>query len=375
MKAQSRLLILCIGAVFVFVISAATAYGYFDVLDDSAGNELGTGEWQSSNGLIAYLNSRDTSLTTGGTADDALDYYASLFFDQPVFNSEGKLASGELKSAYSGYSENDVKKLIDAAAEYGKSFLAPDTAGAPRLLSAGNVSEVSVPVVALQAGASAQIQKILLPADLTDDIYWAPITYTVSIELPGYDISDWAAELLYTPPGGAGYTFSYQYLIRDATSYNVNRAQGQIEKASNALSLIHSDVFVSLSVFRPKNNAYASSTFVHTLKKPSYGSWCRFVSGPNLKLGAPSGSTTGSQQQLEALTPATRTGLILMGKSNGTKVEARVGFYNRGTAASQIAAIPLIISVSRGTSAGHSPDLSIVPIIKIRAFAGDVWSG
>jgi hypothetical protein len=358
----------------MFIAFAATAYGYFDVLYGATGGKLHTGEWRGPNALIAYLNSRDNSLASGGTSSEALQYYGNLFFDNTVFDNNGKLLSGNLKPAFSSYSEDVLKDFIDACAEYGKHFLTADTTGIPRLLSYGDATEASVYVPNLRPGQTEQAYKILLPANLAEDIYWAPVTYAISMELPGCNISDWSIELLYSPPGGMGNTFAYQYLVRDATSHNVNRAQGQTEKASNALSLIRTDIDNSLIVFRQQKNAYTASTFVHTLQKPSSGLWSRFLSGPNMQLGKPTGSTIGPQQQLDTLSPASRTGMILMGKSNGTKTEILVGFYNRGTAANPITAIPLILNISRGTSPGFSPDISIVPAIKIRAYAGDVWS-
>ena len=96
------------------------------------------------------------------------------------------------------------------------------------------------------------------------------------------------------------------------------------------------------------------------------------------------GTPIGAQQEiLLNNNPATRTGLILIGKSNGLISELRIDIpERRARTGDSIPIIPLAIVISRGleldANGNPLPEQSsamIPPQIKLRVIEGTVWIG
>ncbi|MDD4077501.1 MAG: hypothetical protein PHT03_05945, partial [Bacilli bacterium] len=81
--------------------------------------------------------------------------------------------------------------------------------------------------------------------------------------------------------------------------------------------------------------------------------------------------------------PKKRTGLILIGKANGTKVELKLDIpHRRPRTGNSVPIIPLIIVVSRGLELDLNgnplsiqSDLMIEPVITLRVIEGSIWVG
>ncbi len=357
---------------------AGTTYGYFDVLSNESGLNLSIGDWDLETDAIEYLNNRSPEITgTDGSVVNYLDYVADIIWSDAVYNGAGDLVSGSIRPQYASYPPEEIKRIIDTIISYTDNFLTADDSGDIVFPERLSVTQIELPFDAfLSPGESAQFSASLLAADLYDDVYWSPIMYSISIEgADGANISDFALELLYAAEYAG--RFGYQYLIKDSTSYNVNRAQGRISANDNSPYYVTSEQFTDIYAYELSGSSYSKATYRHYINEPMYGEWSRFTEGAMLYLDKPSGSPIGSQQQINS--NKTKIGLSLIGKANGTASELRIGFFDRGRTGDLIKNIPLIINLSRGVMLdgnGNPLDYSAAatkPVIKIRLVSGDIW--
>jgi|AGTN01.2.fsa_nt_gi hypothetical protein len=382
MKRPLRLLV---AAIIVLAVSAGTTLGYFDALIGAGGGAIGIGQWASSSpsGPIEYINEAETDVETGsgGTAS-VLKYIADLIWDNTVY-SGGSLVTGEVRPEFAGFTDDQLIDVIDAAIEYVGNFLAVDSEGNVSFPPSYAAAAVTAGEnISLAPGECASIYKVLLFANLSEQIWWTPVTYIVTMGDEGRDISEYSVELLYYPPFGEDRSFGYQYLIRDYASWNINRANAQIEKQNNAVTPAVPGAYDNLIAYRNIGGTYQPQIYKHY--QSAAPEWSRFVSGPNLALGAPSGAPDpynpgGSPiqlQQLDYLSPATRTGMILPGTANGRTVEMKVGVFQRSAPSGAIIRImPVMINVSRGIIPGETGGAAErIPNITVKAVQGDIWS-
>lgn len=377
-KTAVNLSLILIG-ILILISFAGSTYGYFDVLRDTRNANFNIGSWQIIDNVIEYLNqTANETENENFTSSEILNYVSDIIWDNTVFDDSGNLVSGNLANQYADYTESELIELVDIVIDYTDQFLINDTNGNISFPERINVSSTEIPLnTMLQPGESTQVPSVLLTADLYDDIYWAPIMYSISIESPqGEDISDYALEILYN--SAFAERFSYTYLIRDYTSYNNNRAQGNISKKRNEAVTVTDSLYTDLSVYKYNNDNYVNTLFRHYLELPSFGNWSRFIKGPNMYLDKPSNSSIGMQQQLNS-TNKEREGIILMGKPNGTQTELRLGIFDRGSVGDLIKDIPIILNLSRGIKLDENGNPlsyeydTAMPTIKIRMVSGDVW--
>lgn len=377
MKKIKRLVFLIALVVLVLTL-AGSAYGYFDVLGVKSDTGLVIGEWNKSVGAMQYLNVRDPEMNDSlGNTVSYLKYVADIIWSDAVYNGNGDIVSGTARSQYSDYSNTELKALIDTVITYSENFLTVDGNDNMVFPNRDSVTEIETHInTMLSPGESLQIPSVLLAAELYDEIHWAPVTYSISIEsASGEDISDYSIELLYASEYAG--RFGYQYLVRDYTSYDINRDTGGVDKKHNKINAVTTEIFTDIQAYKFNGSAYNLINYRHYVDLPQYGEWSRFVKGADLFLDKPSGSPIGTQQQIKS--NGTKPGLSVIGKANGTASELRIGLYDRGNNGDLIKSIPLIINLSRGVMLdvnGNPLSYSAAetqPIIKIRLVAGDVW--
>jgi hypothetical protein len=379
MKRKSVFLVLTLLMAVIASAFAGTTYGYFDVLSDTEDIGVQTGFWTAVNSAIRHINISDTEITTAdGSTVSVLEYIAESIWSNVEYDENGNIVSGDINPLYADYTNEELIELIDVLVNYVSNYLTANESGEVIFPDRASVSSAEIGFDSLLApGESVQLQSIFLAANLSSEIYWGPIMFSISIESPnGEDISDFAVELLYS--ANFSKSFAYEYLVYDSTSYNNYRANGSVNKNANKISLVSANTYTNLTVYKLTSGSYVKTSYRHTLNLPSFGSWSRFVKGPVMELRAPSDSNIGLQQELFSTTK-TMNGLILMGKANGTKTEMRVQLTERGTAANNIDSIPFLLNVSRGIaldSKGNPLSYTasdVVPIIKVRLVSGDVW--
>lgn len=363
---------------------AYPAYGFFDVNNTQGGLGFHLGNWLSATSdPVEHLNNIFTDVENQEVPErEGLEYIADLIWENIEYDDDGKLIDGDVASQFNDYSDDDLVELIDNIVDYVDNFLEIDENGAAVFPPASQVPEMDTAFnTVLEPGQSTQFKGVLLLANLAPEVYWAPVTYTVTLEAPnGEDISDFAVELLYSSIDGNANNFGYQYRIFDADSWNVNRANASVDRSKNALIPLKANKYYNTQVYRSSNGTYIPADFRHLLKTPLSGAWSRFVTGPSLYLGAPSGSSAGQVQQLHLDTPAQREGAILMGKANGTRTTMKICFVDRQPVEGLLTTIPLLVNVSRGIRLDANGEpmeysaASVIPTITVRATAGDLWA-
>ncbi|MGB4015520.1 MAG: hypothetical protein WBL47_06830, partial [Bacilli bacterium] len=216
------------------------------------------------------------------------------------------------------------------------------------------------------------------------------IALQLTMEDPlGGDISDYVIEVLFDArPYDENAPFSYNYLIRDKTSWNNNRAGDEIDIDENQLVPVAYDVVFNSVVYRDKGDGFVPVNYRHMYAAPQFtGNWSRLPIGPNIYLGPPTGeydTPIGSQQEILRFdNPRSRAGLVLIGKANGTRSELRIDIPERNPRnGDSVPLMPVAIVVSRGLELDGNgnplptqSDLMIEPLITMRVIEGQVWTG
>ncbi|MCK9536684.1 MAG: hypothetical protein M0R05_03755 [Bacilli bacterium] len=378
--------------IFIFVFFFQITFGFFDKTRISDNIFIPIGMWSrltdpaNPDNVQEYLDALETIIETNPNLDfaDIEDYLNDLLFDE---DESGK----HLDELFTDYTLGEVIETVELIVEFSESFLIFDENDQPVFPNPNLVATINLDFTGpLLPGEHRLINKVLQTANLSDIDWWSPISLQITIEAPdGGDIADYMVEVLFDAnPFADSQPFSYDYLLRDKTSWNENRAQCRIKLKDNILVPINYDVIFNTVVYRDKAGNFVPVDYRHLYPVPQFtGNWCRLPVGPNIYLGPPTGSSgtpIGSQQEiLIKNNPKKRTGLILIGKANGTKVELKLDIpYRRPRTGNSVPIIPLIIVVSRGLELDLNgnplpiqSDLMIEPVITLRVIEGSVWVG
>jgi len=364
-----------IGIIFLFVCTI-NCYGYFDSLIKKTDINITIGSWENINTAFSYLNNKNPKiLNINGIETSILKNVAQLLWNDIIYNDEGKIVSGNLRTEYNNYDNINIKEIIDGICDYISSFLKINEQGLIYYPDNSNVESQNINFnTILQPDNYEDFLSVFLSANLTDG-YWAPITYSVTLEADS-DISDFSLEILYTPPENKDNMFSYQCRIIDENLYNTTVSDKEISKDKNNLVLIKADYQYEISAIKYiNNNNFINDTITHKLKEPSFGNWSRFITGANLGISKKIKNIYNNYEQtLKELSPKSREGMIIIGKPDGNKVELRLSITNRGQwDKPSFDIMPIIIRISRGNTESGNSNIEIIPKITIKAVQGDVW--
>lgn len=384
--------LLILSLVFIAIYFVQASLGFFDKPSISDRLFVPIGVWSpieapaTPENVEDYLDTLETIIETHPNLEtvDITEYLEDLLFEE---GEDGKL----LNEIFEDYTLGEIIETIDLIIEFAESFLVFDEDNNPVFPNPSLVSAIDIDFGgALNPGEHRIVHKVLQTANLSANQWWSPFALQLTMEAPdGADISDYVIEVLIdASPFDEDAPFSYNYLIRDKNSWNVNRAQGKVARENNALVPVAYDIIFNSVVYRNKGQGYVPVNYRHGYQPLQFsGSWSRFPVGPNIYLGAMTseyGTPIGAQQEiLLNNNPATRTGLILIGKSNGLISELRIDIpERRARTGDNIPIIPLAIVISRGleldANGNPLPEQSsamIPPQIKLRVIEGTVWIG
>lgn len=392
---MKKILLLTLVIIIGFAVTVYGTYGYFDATKKTNYVNINIGEWKAVVGnVMDYLNNSDTNVNNGGEEVSFLKEIAELIWTGNQYDENGKIQSGTLNERFQGYTNEQLKSVIDSALGYVKNYLQVDANG--DISYPNDTSGVQTQVLPyntpLAAGQSIQIPSAILTADLETSTYnsWEPMTYYISMESSiGADISDYALEVLYAPPFSMPDAFNYAFRFSDTSSYNQYGTSLTVSRDNIVFYPVVGQNYTTEVMRNNGNNTYVSTLYQHTLiappsqeyidanGNPATRMWSRFT-GLNMIMSAPKGSPSGNQQIFEpAPGNTTREGLILMGKPNGGVTELRISIFSRNINYAAIGIIPLLFNVSRGVAldsnnnpinAGDPTD--VFPTIKVRAIKG-----
>lgn len=378
---------------FAFFFMMPSSLSIFDSRSTNLNGIVPIGTWVDPNAPVTpetledYLEDLDTVIVTNPNQEnaDTEAYLYDILFEK---DENGDPDTSQINPIYEDYTLEEMIETITLIQEFASEFLVYDTEGNPTFPSSTTVTPVDIGFnQVLMPGQSTQFKQVLLTANNASTTYYSPVAINISIEAPnGEDISDFAVEILID---GRPFTltspFSYNYLYVDRTSWNNNRAQGGLSASQVTLNTLQAPTIFTTTAYRLIGSSWQPVNYSHNFTTPVYsGDWSRFPQGPNVYLAAPSGSTIGNQQQFTAYSGQNRyrTGMILMGKANGTTSEIRLDLPIRNPRNSGSApVIPVVVVVSRGleldangNSVANQRTNEIVPIVKVRMIEGQVWS-
>jgi hypothetical protein len=364
-----------IGLIFL-LLSTVYCYSYFDLLIQKTDSSIFIGTWNYTNIAMQYLNNKNpTTLNDRGDNTNILKIVAKLLWTDIYYNESGQIKNGTLRPEFENFDNYNLIITIDNICDYISSFLKIN--GQNEIYYPDNNQSESKVInlkKILQPNQYEDYLNVFLSANLTYG-YWTPITYTLTLEAEG-DISDYALEILYVSPENKPQMFAYQYRIIDNNLNNPTISYRQIDKRLNSLLPIISNYQYDVSFIKyigKKNYIYDS--VIHNSEKPSFGNFNRFVIGANIGIGKIiQNKHEIKEQSLTQLTPETRSGMILIGKPNGNKVEIRLSITDRGSwNKSSFDIMPMIIRISRGTLKSGNFVAEVMPKITLKVVSGDVW--
>ena len=368
--------IILITALCVFYLSAGIniSFGYYDLLIQKKLLYIEIGSWQ--NDAMAYLNQKNPTMENdNGQVTNILKYVAGLIWKDIVYDNQGKISDGNLRTEFEGFGNGKLKQEIDVICDYIYSFLKTDNNGEIYYPDKNQVQSIDLNFsTVLEPGEYEDILSVFLTANLTEG-YWQPVAYTVTLE-GSENISDFGVELLYSPPENQSNMFGYQYRIIDNMLYNPTITDDRVNKTDCNLLPLISEYRYEIPV---KNyisgNIYDDELITHVCGKPDFGNWNRFIMGPNIGVGKLIKNRNQQyEQSLEQLSPKTKAGLKLTGKPNGKITEMRLSVFDRGDwNKASFDIMPVIIRISRGVSSSGNSNNEIIPKITLKANKGDVW--
>jgi hypothetical protein len=386
-----------LGFLFTAIITVQGSLSFFDSFYKTS-NSVTIGEWTSGpaspGSIIDYVNNNDITIPNPNPGQEDIDisnYISSIIFNDVVKDEEGNILSGIIDPLYEDYTINEIIEAISLIKNFTDNFLVIDSNGNPQFPVNTTVETIDVGLnEILEPGQSLQLNKVFQTADLQGSQDWTPITLQLTIESPvgtdssRTDMSDYVIEVLADgKPFANTNPFTYKYLYNDMSAYDTYVAQSSgVNFVKNEINSVTS--FVT-KIYRNNGTSFVPVNYQHTFTKPTFsGSWNRFNVGPNIYVDAPvgqHGSPIGAQQLFKKDSPATRLGLILIGKPNGYKAEILLDIYNRIPAnGNSLPVIPLILVVSRGlrldANGNGAPNQStsmVQPIIKMRVVKGQIW--
>jgi hypothetical protein len=167
------------------------SYGFFDVLTQINSVNIAIGVWDYTNyAAMQYLNLKNPfKPDDNGNDNYYLKYIAKLIWKDTVFNDSGKITNGTLRDEFENYETENLKALIDSISSYVLNFLKIDNEGKIYYPDKNTVESINLECAnVLNENEYLDFFSVFLSADLTNG-YWAPITYTITLEGEG-DISD-----------------------------------------------------------------------------------------------------------------------------------------------------------------------------------------
>lgn len=390
---MKKIRLLILSFIMIFILFVQVSLGFFD--NNSINDQLFVpiGVWTTLDDPATpetvkdYLETLDTIIETRPNMEsaDIADYLQEILFEE---NEEGEQ---QLDEIFADYTLGEIIETIDLIIEFTEAFLVFDKDNNPVFPNPQLVDAVNIDLGGpLNPGEYRIVNKVIQTANLSNIHWWSPIALQLTMEDPlGGDISDYVIEVLFDArPYDENAPFSYNYLIRDKTSWNNNRARDEIDIDENQLVPVAYDVVFNSVVYRDKGDGFVPVNYRHMYAAPQFtGNWSRLPIGPNIYLGPPTGehdTPIGSQQEILRFdNPSRRAGLVLIGKANGTRSELRIDIPERNPRnGDSVPLMPVAIVVSRGLELDGNgnplptqSDLMIEPLITMRVIEGQVWTG
>jgi len=358
--------------IFLFV-GTIYCYSYFDLLVQKNSISMPIGIWENNNAFYYLNNKKPSMINNEGEKITITKNIAELIWTDIKYNENNNIISGNLRTEYINYEFKDIVNAIDKINEYFTSFLKINENGLIYYPEYNKVDSFNINFnKTLLAGEYQDYLNFILTADITN-AYYAPITFIVTLEADS-DISDFALELLYTPPQNAPNMFTYEYRIIDNNLNNPTICNNKIDKKNNDLLLIKSNYEYDIHAIKYFDKKFETETISHYSKIADFGSFSRFITGSNLAIGKTKKNKYKINEQiLIESNPKTSKGLYIIGKPNGNLVELRLSIMDKGEwNKPSFDIIPIIIRISRGISSYEKNNI-VIPKITIKAIKGDVW--
>jgi hypothetical protein len=350
-----------------FFSSYCTSYAFFDSVFTVVSVRLVVGEWQDS----------DASADEASVADILTDFDSlwnmTLYRDdnrqientQPYLkqvlfqeNSEVQI----LDEIFLSYTNGDIINTIKNYVDFAENFLVLDNSNPDYPVLAYPPPEVQVPYVSMETdsvllpGESVALDYLIATANLHELIMNQNarygITFSVSMYLPGTDISDFAIEILVDKNAfeeGQYFEYMYQMLAED-TEVMFQKVQSQ---KTNLVDVLAQNEF--LSEVRLSETRF----YQHQYPKPKFsGSWGRFNHTGSVYLNYP-GEFIGIKNDEQV-------GLQLRGSGDGSKVTLNFSLESVYTINGSVPIIPIQIILSRGLGKSNPNQDNQMPVIEYR---------